>query len=81
MAGLGFICTAFAYILYFKLIADIGPVKSLTVTFLIPPFGVLWGAIFLGEQISLAHALGGALIGMAVWCVVKPTAVRAPLRS
>ena len=66
MAGLGFVCTAFAYILYFKLIADIGPVKSLTVTFLIPPFGVLWGAIFLGEQLSLAHALGGALIGMAV---------------
>lgn len=81
MAGLGFICTAFAYILYFRLIADIGPVKSLTVTFLIPPFGVLWGALFLGEQISLAHAAGGALIGMAVWCVVKPAAVRSPVRS
>jgi len=77
MAGLGFICTAFAYILYFRLIADIGPVKSLTVTFLIPPFGVLWGVLFLGEQISMAHALGGALIGMAVWCVVKPAPVRA----
>ena len=81
MAGLGFICTAFAYILYFRLIADIGPVKSLTVTFLIPPFGVLWGAIFLGEQIGLAHAIGGALIGMAVWCVVRPVGVRLPVRS
>jgi drug/metabolite transporter (DMT)-like permease len=81
MAGLGFACTAFAYILYFKLIADVGPVKSLMVTFLIPPFGVLWGAIFLGEKLSLAHALGGALIGMAVWCVVKPTTVHAPVRT
>jgi len=50
MAGLGLLCTAFAYILYFRLIADVGPVKSLTVTFLIPPFGVLWGALFLGER-------------------------------
>jgi drug/metabolite transporter (DMT)-like permease len=81
MAGLGFVCTAFAYILYFKLIADIGPVKSLTVTFLIPPFGVLWGALFLGEQLSLAHAFGGALIGMAVWCVVRPAPVLAPVRT
>ena len=72
MAGLGLICTAFAYILYFQLIANIGPVKSLTVTFLIPPFGVLWGVIFLGEQIGWAHAVGGALIGMAVWVVLKP---------
>ncbi|GGC81657.1 DMT family transporter [Undibacterium terreum] len=72
LAGLGFICTSLAYILYFRLIADLGPVKSLTVTFLIPPFGVLWGALFLGEQISLAHAAGGALIGIAVWMVLKP---------
>ncbi|CAN5780253.1 hypothetical protein BH11PSE12_BH11PSE12_23030 [soil metagenome] len=72
MAALGLICTAFAYIFYFQLIANIGPVKSLMVTFLIPPFGVLWGAIFLGEQIGWAHGVGGALIGMAVWVVLRP---------
>lgn len=72
MAGLGLVCTAFAYIIYFKLIADVGPVKSLMVTFLIPPFGVLWGALFLGEKLSVAHAIGGALIAAAVWCVVRP---------
>jgi len=81
MAGLGLLCTAFAYILYFRLIADVGPVKSLTVTFLIPPFGVLWGALFLGEQLSIAHAVGGALIGLAVWCVVKPAPVVVPVRT
>ncbi|MES2073150.1 MAG: DMT family transporter [Pseudomonadota bacterium] len=79
VAGLGFICTSLAYILYFKLIANLGPVKSLTVTFLIPPFGVLWGALFLGEQLSWAHAIGGALIGVAVWMVLKP--VKAPLAA
>ncbi|MEK5773408.1 hypothetical protein VXE29_23035, partial [Acinetobacter variabilis] len=41
VVAVGLICTAFAYILYFRLIADIGPLRSLTVTFLIPPFAVL----------------------------------------
>jgi drug/metabolite transporter (DMT)-like permease len=72
MAALGLICTALAYILYFQLIVNIGPVKSLMVTFLIPLFGVLWGALFLGEQISQAHAIGGVLIASAVFVVLRP---------
>ncbi|KDP89441.1 DMT family transporter [Cupriavidus basilensis] len=74
MLGVGMLCTAIAYILYYRLIADLGPVRSLTVTFLIPPFGIVWGAIFLGEQLSWAHVAGGALIGLAVWLVLRPTA-------
>ncbi|AKZ62825.1 multidrug DMT transporter permease [Herbaspirillum hiltneri N3] len=69
---LGFVCSALAYILFFRLIADIGPVKSLTVTFLIPLFGVLWGWLFLQEQLSWAYAAGGALIGMALLLVLMP---------
>ncbi|WP_427307620.1 DMT family transporter [Cupriavidus sp. H39] len=72
MLGLGTLCTALAYILYYRLIADLGPVRSLTVTFLIPPFGMVWGALFLGEALSWAHAAGGVLIGMAVWLVLRP---------
>ena len=72
LAALGLVCTALAYILYFRLIADIGPVKSLTVTFLIPLFGVLWGSVFLNERITAAHLAGGALIGLAVWLVLRP---------
>ncbi|SOY69243.1 DMT family transporter [Cupriavidus taiwanensis] len=74
MLGLGTLCTALAYILYYRLISDLGPVRSLTVTFLIPPFGIVWGALFLGEALSWAHAAGGALIGMAVWLVLRPGA-------
>ncbi|MEM5278256.1 DMT family transporter [Cupriavidus taiwanensis] len=74
MLGLGTLCTALAYILYYRLISDLGPVRSLTVTFLIPPFGIIWGALFLGEALSWAHAAGGALIGMAVWLVLRPGA-------
>lgn len=74
MLALGTGCTAIAYVLYFRLIADIGPVRSLTVTFLIPPFGIVWGWMFLGETLSAAHAVGMALIGGAVWMVLRPAA-------
>lgn len=76
LLGLGLICTAFAYILYFRLLAEIGPVKASTVTFLIPVFGVLWGAWLLDEPLSWAHAYGGALIAAALWLVLKPSKVR-----
>lgn len=74
MVGVGMFCTAIAYVLYFRLIADLGPVKSLTVTFLIPPFGIVWGWMFLGETLSWAHAAGMLLIGVAVWLVLRPAA-------
>ena len=75
LLGLGLVCTAFAYILYFRLLTSIGPLKSMTVTFMIPPFGVLWGALFLDEPLSLAHIYGGLLIGVALWLVLRPGAV------
>lgn len=78
MIGLGVVCTAFAYILYFRLLADIGPVRTLTVTFIIPPFGVLWGALLLDEPLSWAYVYGGALIALALWLVLKQTPATAP---
>jgi drug/metabolite transporter (DMT)-like permease len=75
LLGLGLVCTAFAYILYFRLMSSIGPLSSMTVTFMIPPFGVLWGALFLDEPLSMAHIYGGVLIGLSLWLVLKPAAV------
>ncbi|MDF1486253.1 DMT family transporter [Ramlibacter sp. H39-3-26] len=79
LAALGLVCTAWAYILYFRLIADIGPVRTLSVTFLIPPFGVLWGALLLGEPLSWAHAAGGGLIALAVGLVLGAPKAAAPV--
>jgi drug/metabolite transporter (DMT)-like permease len=76
LLGLGLVCTAFAYILYFRLMTSIGPLSSMTVTFMIPPFGVLWGALFLDEPLSMAHVYGGVLIALALWLVLRPAAVR-----
>ncbi|MDB6445716.1 DMT family transporter [Pseudomonas sp. 21TX0197] len=83
LLGLGLVCTALAYILYFRLLSAIGPVKSMTVTFLIPPFGVLWGALLLDEPLGMAHLYGGVLIAAALWLVLKPaaqTSVQVPQR-
>ncbi|WP_434668517.1 DMT family transporter [Klebsiella sp. B345] len=79
--ALGIICTAFAYILYFRLIADIGPLRSLTVTFLIPPFAVLWGYIFLGETINEGFIFGAFIVCVSVWLVVSPGKERIALTS
>ncbi len=71
LAGLGLLCTALAYVLYFRLLSDIGPIKASTTTFLIPPFGVLWGALLLDEPLSWAYLYGGVLIAIALWLVVR----------
>lgn len=72
IAGLGLLCTALAYVLYFRLISDVGPLKALTVNFVVPPFGVFWGWLILGEQPTLAHAAGAGLIGIALWLMLRP---------
>jgi len=77
LLGLGLVCTALAYIIYFRLLSSVGPVKSMTTTFLIPPFGVLWGAMLLDEPLSMAHIYGGVLIAAALWLVLKPGVVKA----
>lgn len=59
---LGVLCTGVAYILYFRLIANTGPANAIAVTFLIPAFAVLWGWMFLAEQITAAMVAGCAVI-------------------
>ena len=58
---LGIVCTGIAYLLYFHLIANIGAASALTVVYLVPAFGILWGALILDETIGW-HTLLGALI-------------------
>lgn len=62
VTALGILCTGAAYLLYFRLIQDVGPTRALSVAFLIPVFGVLWGFIFLNEAIGLDAITGGLLV-------------------
>ena len=48
--------------MYFKLIDDVGPTSALTVTFLNPLFGILWGVIFLHETVGWYTAAGAAIV-------------------
>jgi drug/metabolite transporter (DMT)-like permease len=59
--ALGVVCSGIAYLLYFRLVADIGAASALTVTFLVPVFGVLWGHLFLNEPLGW-NTLAGALV-------------------
>jgi drug/metabolite transporter (DMT)-like permease len=61
-AVLAFACTGLAYLLYFRLIAHVGPANAIAVTFLIPAFAMLWGGLFLGEHLAPATVGGCAVI-------------------
>ena len=61
-ALLAVFCTGVAYVLYFRLIENIGPANAIAVTFLVPAFAVLWGWLLLGEQLSGAMLAGCAVI-------------------
>jgi len=62
VAVLAIACTGIAYVMYFRLIAHVGPANAITVTFLVPAFAVAWGALFLGERPTTAMLAGCAVI-------------------
>lgn len=61
-AVLAFACTGLAYLIYFRLIAHVGPANAIAVTFLIPPFAVVWGWMFLDEGLTLRMVAGCTII-------------------
>ena len=67
--GLVVLCTALAYQLYYYLIISAGPLQALTVTLLIPVFGLIWGALLLDESVSAGMILGLALVLFSVGLV------------
>jgi drug/metabolite transporter (DMT)-like permease len=77
---LGVVCSGIAYILYFKLIEEVGTTSALTVTFLNPLFGILWGALFLGEAVGWHTVAGSAIVlaGTALVTGFVPRFRRAP---
>ena len=78
VAALGILCTAIAYVVYFRLIEQIGAAPTLTVTYLIPLFGVLWGVMFLDERIGVHHVAGAAMILAGIALVAKSRRAAAP---
>lgn len=71
-------CTAFAYQLYYYLIISAGPLQALTVTLLIPVFGIFWGALLLDESISPGMIVGLAIVLLSVGLVTGMISPRRP---
>ena len=76
--ALGVLCSGIAYLLYFRLVDDVGAAGALTVTFLIPVFGILWGHLFLGEPVGWRTGVGAivVLIGTALVTGFSPATLR-----
>jgi drug/metabolite transporter (DMT)-like permease len=79
VAALGVLSTGVAFILYYRLIADVGPVRAMTVTLLVPVFGVFWGVVLLGEHLTPGRILGGAII--LVGCGLILGLIRLPSKA
>lgn len=60
-AGLAVLCTALAYVLFFWVLARVGAQRIMVIPYLIPAFGVLWGALLLGEPVTM-RMLGGCAV-------------------
>ena len=59
---MGIASTGIAYVLYFRLIVNVGPAKAITVTYLVPGFAVVWGTMFLNERLTTNMVIGCAII-------------------
>ncbi|MGJ3262918.1 MAG: DMT family transporter [Salinarimonas sp.] len=66
LAGVALVSTAFAYILYFRLLATAGATNLLLVTFLVPVSAILLGVLVLGETLAPKHLVGMTLIGLGL---------------
>ncbi len=72
------LCSAAAYLIYFRLIASAGVTQALSVTLLIPVFAFLWGILFLGEGIG-AVVVAGALLVLAGTALISTAGKKSPL--
>jgi drug/metabolite transporter (DMT)-like permease len=66
IVSLALLCTAFGYVLYFRLIDSAGATNALLVTLLVPPFAILFGSLFLNEVLAPQDFIGLALIALGL---------------
>jgi drug/metabolite transporter (DMT)-like permease len=69
VAALGILCTAVAYLIFFRVLASAGAVNIVLVTIMVPPSAILFGFLFLGETLSPGDLLGMALIAVGLLAI------------
>ena len=73
---LAVIGSALAYLLFYRLLADIGPTRCTTITFIIPVFSMAWGALLLDEKITTGMMIGCAILILGTLLVIAPNSSR-----
>ena len=73
IATLGLVCTALAFVLFFRLIAEVGPVRATVITFLNPAVAIALGILVLGEPLTAGIALGFPLVLLGAFCATRPS--------
>ena len=80
---LGVVCTALAFLLFFALIAEVGPVRALVITYVNPAVALALGVALLGEPLTIGAGAGFALILVGLFLAtrraVAPSAAAEPL--
>lgn len=81
MLGLAVLSTALAFWLYFRLLHEVGATRTLTVTYLIPVFAIVWGHLLLDEQVGWGIAISCALIVLGTALANRRGTTTVPVRS
>ena len=68
---LALVCSALAFVLFFALIAEIGPARATSITYVNPAVAILAGAVLLGEQVTVWTVVGFVLVIAGSWLVTR----------
>jgi drug/metabolite transporter (DMT)-like permease len=71
MLALGILCSGVAYMLYFRVVNTMGATSTLTVSYLIPMFGTLWGILILDEAVTSNGILGAVVVLVGTYIVTR----------
>jgi drug/metabolite transporter (DMT)-like permease len=71
VVALGVLGTGIAFVIFYGLIASIGPARAFLVTYIAPGFAVVYGALLLSEQVTVATVAGLALILAGSWLAAE----------
>jgi drug/metabolite transporter (DMT)-like permease len=77
--ALALVCTGLAFVVFFRLIEEIGAARSTVITFVNPVFAVALGAVFLDEPFTAAIVIGFVLVISGCWLATRPTGPAAPV--
>jgi drug/metabolite transporter (DMT)-like permease len=79
IAILGVVCTALAFIVFFALIAEVGPTRATVITYFNPAVALVLGVALLGEPLTLGIGLGFGLIALGSFVATRRTRATAPV--